>query len=71
MWMSSAAGSMGSFPLSMSVRMSVSPSANWAASPSVRMPCFASMAAWAREPVMSWRYMRLSKWMEELKSSAV
>ena len=41
-----------------------------AASLSVMMPLAPSMAAWAMEPVISSLYMRLSKEMEELKSSA-
>ena len=70
MWMSSHAGSNVSAPLSISSRMPCSASMMASASACGRMCCAPSIAACAMLPVMSSRYMRLSKWMEELKSSA-
>ena len=40
----------------------------FSASSLAMIPCSPSMVAWAMEPVMSWRYSRASKEMEELKS---
>ena len=69
-WMSSHAGSNASAPLSRSSRMPCSASMMASASACGRMCCAPSIAACAMLPVMSSRYIRLSKRMEELKSSA-
>ena len=70
MWMSSHAGSNVSVPWSRSSRMPCSASMMASASAWGRMCCAPSIAACAMLPVMSSRYIRLSKRMEELKSSA-
>ena len=70
-WMSSLLMSMGSAPLSRSSRMDSSPSTSCAFSGRLMMPQAESISAWAMLPVISCLYMRLSKAMEELKSSAI
>ena len=70
MWMSSQPGSTSSFPDSRSSRIPASPSVRASRSSGVIIPFAESIAAWAMLPVMSWRNIRLSKRMEELKSSA-
>ena len=70
MWMSSAAGSMCRAPELRSSRMVCRPSMSVSASSCVMIPLAPSIAAGAMAPVISCRAMRLSKEMEELKSSA-
>ncbi len=69
-WMSSQVMSISSAPDSMSERMPRRPSTICTDSSGVMTPTFPSIVAWAMEPVMSCRYMRLSKPMELLMAES-
>ena len=68
MWMSSLSLVKATFPSSISPSRTLRVSTIFSASSLAMIPCSPSMVAWAMEPVMSCRYNRASKEMEELKS---
>ena len=70
-WMSSAVGSISILPLSKSDRILVSSvTIDWLSAADI-MPVSPSIVAWAMLPFMSWRYILLSKEIEELKAFTV
>ncbi len=71
MWMSSSAVEKRNVPASISDKTVSSPSRIARASLSVTMPWAASIAAWAREPSMSWGASRRSKPIEALIASMI
>ena len=66
MWMSSSASEKGNSPRSISPAMASSPSRMLVSSSGEMIPTWASMAAWARLPRMSWRHISRSKPIEAL-----
>jgi hypothetical protein len=66
MWMSSSSARNTKRPVSISAAMRARPRAIFRASVAVTIPCFASIATWAREPWMSSRQSRLSTSIEAL-----
>jgi hypothetical protein len=71
MWMSSSAVEKAKVAASISDKTVSRPSRMASASLSLRMPVAASMAAWARDPSMSWRASRLSNPIEALIASMI
>jgi len=68
MWISSLSLVNSTLPSLISSRRVFKVVTIFSASSLAMMPCSPSMVAWAMDPVMSCRYSRASKEMEELKS---
>ena len=71
MWMSSSSATKGNRPASISAAIPSSPPRIAVSSTSSITPARASMAAWARLPLMSWRHILRSKPMEALMSCMI
>ena len=71
MWMSSSSVRNGNCPVSISDNTVSSPSRIAFASLSLKMPVAPSMAAWAREPRISWGANRRSNPIEALIASMI